>query len=212
MKTLHLLAALTAVATCNLNANWVNIPYGGQLTASILGFYDSQNAPVTGASGVIGLGYFTSGVPSSLSLNDIFNDFTVLHESNIFLAQGSASVSTSDQNYGDLTSFAPVVFVISNATTFSNADSESEFLFLRKSSWGNFAAGGVDQLNAVSQDIQSNVYEASDILLGSILPGQTYGAGSQGFGFSTSVVPEPSAFALLAGCIGLAWVMVRRRS
>lgn len=28
----------------------------------------------------------------------------------------------------------------------------------------------------------------------------------------TQVVPEPSAFALLAGCLGLAWVMVRRRS
>jgi len=30
--------------------------------------------------------------------------------------------------------------------------------------------------------------------------------------FGGTVVPEPSAFALLAGCIGLAWVMVRRRS
>jgi hypothetical protein len=30
--------------------------------------------------------------------------------------------------------------------------------------------------------------------------------------FKTSVVPEPSSFALLAGCFGLAWVMVRRRS
>lgn len=28
---------------------------------------------------------------------------------------------------------------------------------------------------------------------------------------SDSVVPEPSSFALLAGCFGLAWVMVRRR-
>jgi len=30
--------------------------------------------------------------------------------------------------------------------------------------------------------------------------------------FTGTVVPEPSAFALLAGCFGLAWVMVRRRS
>jgi hypothetical protein len=30
--------------------------------------------------------------------------------------------------------------------------------------------------------------------------------------FSGTVVPEPSSFALLAGCFGLAWVMVRRRS
>lgn len=29
---------------------------------------------------------------------------------------------------------------------------------------------------------------------------------------SGTVVPEPSAFALLAGCFGLAWVMVRRRA
>lgn len=29
--------------------------------------------------------------------------------------------------------------------------------------------------------------------------------------FGGTVVPEPSAFALLAGCFGLAWVMVRRR-
>jgi hypothetical protein len=31
-------------------------------------------------------------------------------------------------------------------------------------------------------------------------------------GASATIVPEPSSFALLAGCFGLAWVMVRRRS
>lgn len=35
---------------------------------------------------------------------------------------------------------------------------------------------------------------------------------SVGPSFTGTVVPEPSSFALLAGCFGLAWVMVRRRA
>lgn len=193
------------------NATWVNIPYGGQLNAEILGFYDSQGNAVNGTSGVIGLGYFNSGVPATLSTTEIFNDFVVLHESNTFIANGSSSVSTSDQDLGNLTSFAPVVFVISNETTFADAGMASEFLFLRKSSWGNFVAGGADQLNTVSQDIRANTYLQSEVLFGNLLSGENYGAGSSGIGLATAPVPEPSSFALLAGVFGLAWVMVRRR-
>lgn len=40
----------------------------------------------------------------------------------------------------------------------------------------------------------------------------TFLLGDSGSIQMASVVPEPSAFALLAGCLGLAWVMVRRRA
>lgn len=40
----------------------------------------------------------------------------------------------------------------------------------------------------------------------------TFLLGNSGSIQMASVVPEPSAFALLAGCLGLAWVMVRRRA
>ena len=40
----------------------------------------------------------------------------------------------------------------------------------------------------------------------------SFTGGGNTVNYSVSAVPEPSSFALLAGCFGLTWVMLRRRS
>lgn len=81
---------------------------------------------------------------------------------------------------------------------------------------GNSSLGGL----AVGDSIGVTATSSSTLELGDFTVGFTTGAGTwdnilvgtSGSLQLASVVPEPSAFALLAGSFGMAWVMVRRRA
>jgi len=70
---------------------------------------------------------------------------------------------------------------------------------------------GIFDLSGTSDFTASGV---SDVAAGTSIEFGYFGSttgGTELSSFTISVVPEPSSFALLAGCFGLAWIMVRRR-
>lgn len=84
----------------------------------------------------------------------------------------------------------------------------------------DFASGGWTQLGATQTVTSGGQIDALD--LSSIASAQYIGLeimsslkADNRVGFeevAITAVPEPSSFALLAGCFGLAWIMVRRRA
>ena len=74
-----------------------------------------------------------------------------------------------------------------------------------------------DETTAFGQDIDLSSFAAADDtrLIRFDITSNHSGATTDQTGLSEvrfAAVPEPSAFALLAGCFGLSWVMVRRRA
>lgn len=81
--------------------------------------------------------------------------------------------------------------------------------FTTDATYGIFTlTGGAGTFDFTSAGV-STVTAGTDIGFGFFASAS---GGEQLTSLQISVVPEPSSFALLAGCFGLAWVMVRRRS
>jgi len=82
----------------------------------------------------------------------------------------------------------------------------------------NFSQAPDDDTTAFGQDIDLSSFTAADNVrairfdVTSNHGGNFEFVGLSEVRFDGAVVPEPSSFALLAGCFGLTWVMVRRRA
>lgn len=115
----------------------------------------------------------------------------------------------------DITGFTKVAL---DLTPVDNVDPGTSFTFLLEESLGGTGVAEVvfsaTQLNSGSATSTLTDLGGDFANVGSFrltlggLPGETFNVSLN----SLSAVPEPSAFALIAGCFALAWVTVRRRA
>lgn len=210
---------ITATACCVLTISvlsaWnLNIQ---NLTASndaAFGLFDSSGTLIgRSTSGNLRLGTFTPAYDAQAAWDS--GDLSGLDTN--FLAFGS-SFGMNDFSGG----FDGVFQTAIDQTVSSSLDNEPIFLWATNGS--SFTDGSGEHLIYVfDQNFPEEVASPSDIILGvntgSFIAGEfgnfsndySLGGGSRD-GFNTvSPVPEPSTFALIAGCFGLAVAMVRRR-
>lgn len=90
-------------------------------------------------------------------------------------------------------------------------DNDGDFATFSGGSWTNINSSGQSSLNLVGTTLSGGgVFDNTQIFLltlGTAGGGDTVTANLTGL----TLVPEPSAYAALAGCLALGWVMVRRR-
>ena len=148
------------------------------------------------------------------------------------LSMDSNSMGNSNDKWGNsqIWEFTLDQDITFDALTF-NAMDEDGFV-LQSSAWGSdtindtgqewtfSASGGVGTFTLLGSSNGAGTYDFSDagasvVSAGtSITIGYPGGAngGEQLSSFQITPVPEPSAFGLLAGCFGLTWIMLNRRS
>lgn len=198
------------------------------VTISCAASISFQNLNTAGDNGY---GLFDSGgtrLPTALSANVRIGSFSVSNTDvtnfwnsgdvagldSAFDEFGSAGISIADGLFQDSASNTissgstfdgqNITFFISSADDFTSTSNEY-LIFVSDTLFGN------DDSGLFTASVNLGEVPGS-LLVGSRDNSFDFGGGSSLLGFNTAaVVPEPSTFALIAGCFGLALAMVRRR-
>jgi hypothetical protein len=190
-KLLFIFAFLLAASAANAAVS-VNI-----FANSTIGLYVDSEGDILDSGDLLVYGTFDEAAYDLLTESEqsdystVSSLFTVIgsvtaDSSGEFLAVG-VEVSSSDVDSGDQL----YVWVFNS----SSADTATEWGIFSSSNtnWDFAADPGVSTLSTATLD---------NIVVGSV----------SGDNFALSAVPEPSAYAAIAGLLALSWVMVRRRA
>lgn len=204
MKTYTILSLLIASvgSLSALTVNFSNVD-SGNLGESWLPIADSSGNAVPFGLGTVSVGYFSN--EAAVASGD-FSSFV------LFGASSTVNGASLDANglYQDAT--AQTVGAGSSfigETLFTFISYNNEYLVAKSSVLFFEETGPTD---SIGMNINSDA-GISYLFGGDTGPNVEV---ADGAGFVPSItlqaVPEPSAFALIAGCFGFAWVMVRRRA
>lgn len=196
---LTLLALFTAGA---LNAQSIDIDFGStfdSVTFDAIYFADASSNPFTDA--IITVGYF-GDISSQSDFSSYLGDFTQIGSATSFSGTPGYQPATTSTTT-DVSGETPFVFVLGGISDFADASTATSYSIFGDSGWGTLPAGAIPPAVANLLTLTPD-----NIVVGSFAASGTGGTLSA----VSTVVPEPSAFALLGGLFALTCVMLRRRA
>lgn len=206
------------------------IAFSSQLKATGVAFAASSGqivldgTPITGAtiddSNLTIVGFYVNAASfATFSGDAAFGQSTSISTdqlSAIVTALNTASGSTYNQftltPSANVDGFGVLNTVIDPNNPFDSgsAGNHAVMIVMNKSSLDALTVG--DSLGVVTTTAQTAALGNFTVDFTGASTWDTTLVGTAGSLITASVVPEPSSFALLAGCFGMAWVMVRRRA
>lgn len=185
-----------------------NLGYGTQIASGATLFLDNSNVGLTSGNAVVSIGYFSSLPGAFVATSSTFDSWVSLAETSTFSPlNGFVSTVSNNTDVAGAVGLVPYIAVFSGINDSVNYSSATGFSLVQSSTWSAITAGSGTPESPVT-DSEYRTLSFDTIHLGSLQTGLGFSGGD---GIATEVVPEPSAFAAIAGVLALGAVGARRR-